>query len=35
MKDAGVDMTDSSYLEKAFKVFEERLNQLETLLSEK
>ena len=35
MKDAGVDMTDSSYLEKAFKVFEERLNQLETLLLEK
>jgi len=32
MKTAGVDMTRPDYLEAAFKVFEERLNELEDLL---
>ncbi|CAH0417074.1 oligoendopeptidase F [Periweissella fabaria] len=32
MKKAGVDMTQPAYLEQAFKVFEERLNELEALL---
>lgn len=32
MQKAGVDMTQSQYLEKAFKIFEQRLNQLEELL---
>ena len=34
MKKAGVDMTDKGYLEKAFKVFEDRLNELEQLIKE-
>src|SRR5699024_4687902 len=34
MKKAGVDMTQASYLEDAMKVFEERLNELEKLISE-
>ena len=33
MKKAGVDMTESAYLEDAMKVFEERLNELEELIS--
>lgn len=33
MKKAGVDMTNSVYLEKAFAVFEKRLDELEQLLS--
>ena len=33
MKKAGVDMTESTYLEDAMKVFEERLNELEELIS--
>ena len=32
MQKAGVDMTQRTYLEKAFKVFEERLNELEKLI---
>ncbi|WP_027107691.1 oligoendopeptidase F [Lacticigenium naphthae] len=32
MKKAGVDMTNSEYLERAFKIFENRLNELESLL---
>lgn len=32
MKKAGVDMTDREYLERAMKVFEERLNELEKAL---
>ncbi|KRN89075.1 oligoendopeptidase F [Ligilactobacillus ceti] len=32
MQKAGVDMTDARYLEKAFAVFEKRLNELENLL---
>ena len=32
MQKAGVDMTQCEYLEKAFKVFEERLNELEKLI---
>ena len=32
MQKAGVDMTQREYLEKAFKVFEERLNELEKLI---
>lgn len=32
MKKAGVDMTKPDYLEEAFKVFEERLNELEALI---
>lgn len=32
MQKAGVDMTQRAYLEKAFKVFEERLNKLEKLI---
>jgi len=32
MQKAGVDMTQPAYLEQAFKVFEQRLNELETLL---
>ena len=34
MQKAGVDMTQRAYLEKAFKVFEERLNELEKLIVE-
>ncbi|MGT2907085.1 oligoendopeptidase F [Streptococcus dentiloxodontae] len=33
IKKAGVDMTDSAYLETAFKVFEERLSELEELVA--
>ncbi|MBF0779832.1 MULTISPECIES: oligoendopeptidase F [unclassified Granulicatella] len=33
MKEAGVDMTQATYLEEALSVFEERLNELETLLA--
>ena len=32
IKKAGVDMTSSDYLDAAFKIFEERLNELETLV---
>ncbi|GAA6113704.1 oligoendopeptidase F [Apilactobacillus apinorum] len=32
MKKAGVDMTSTDYLDNAFKVFEERLNELEKLV---
>ena len=32
MKKAGVDMTTSAYLDSAFSVFEQRLNELEKLL---
>lgn len=32
MQKAGVDMTQPAYLEQAFKVFEQRVNELETLL---
>lgn len=32
MKKAGIDMTNADYLENAFKVFEERLNELESLI---
>ena len=32
MKKAGIDMTTADYLENAFKVFEERLNELESLI---
>lgn len=32
MQKAGVDMTQRAYLEKAFKVFEKRLNELEKLI---
>ena len=32
MQKAGVDMTQREYLEKAFKIFEERLNELEKLI---
>ena len=32
MQKAGVDMTQRAYLEKAFKVFEDRLNELEKLI---
>ena len=32
MKKAGVDMTNEEYLEKAFDVFEKRLNELEKLI---
>ncbi|MGP6138912.1 MULTISPECIES: oligoendopeptidase F [unclassified Jeotgalibaca] len=35
MKKAGLDMTDSAYLEDAMKVFEARLNELEELLEVK
>lgn len=35
MKKAGVDMTNKEYLDKAFAVFEKRLNQLEKLLIKK
>ncbi|WP_080146146.1 oligoendopeptidase F [Marinilactibacillus piezotolerans] len=34
MKKAGVDMTNKTYIEKAMKVFEERLNELESVLKE-
>jgi len=34
MKKAGVDMTQSAYLEDAMKVFEQRLNELEQLITE-
>ncbi len=34
MKKAGVDMTQPTYLKEAFKVFEERLNELEKLVKE-
>lgn len=34
MKGAGVDMTKRDYLDRAFKVFEERLDELESLLAE-
>lgn len=34
MKRAGVDMTDGQYLDDAFAVFEERLNELEKLLDQ-
>ncbi|CAM3999871.1 oligoendopeptidase F [Catellicoccus marimammalium] len=34
MKKAGVDMTQKDYLESAFAVFEERLNELEQLVEE-
>lgn len=34
MKKAGVDMTNKEYIEKAMKVFEERLNELESVLEE-
>lgn len=34
MKRAGVDMTQSAYLEDAMKVFEQRLNELEQLIAE-
>lgn len=33
LKRAGVDATDSQYLERAFKVFEQRLNEIEALLA--
>ncbi len=33
MKKAGVDMTDSQYLEKAFGIFKERLAELKELLA--
>jgi oligoendopeptidase F len=33
MKKAGVDMTQSAYIEDAMKVFEERLNELEQLIA--
>ena len=29
---AGVDMTSSDYLDAAFKIFEDRLNELEALV---
>ena len=32
LKHAGVDVTDSQYLERAFALFEKRLNQIEKLL---
>ena len=32
IKKAGVDMTTSAYLDAAFRIFEERLNELETLI---
>lgn len=35
MKKAGLDMTDSAYLEDAMKIFEARLNELEALLAAK
>lgn len=35
MKKAGVDMTQTAYLEQAFKIFEERLNELEELIENK
>lgn len=35
MQKAGVDMTESDYLEKAFQIFENRLNELEHLITEK
>ncbi len=34
MKKAGVDMTDKEYIERAMKVFEDRLNQLEEIAEE-
>lgn len=34
MKKAGVDMTNKEYIERAMKVFEERLNQLEAIVEE-
>ena len=34
MKTAGVDMTNKDYIERAMKVFEERLNQLEAIVEE-
>lgn len=34
IKKAGVDMTQSAYIEDAMKVFEERLNELEQLIAE-
>ena len=34
MKKAGVDMTQVTYLEDAMHVFEQRLNELEALISE-
>lgn len=34
MKKAGVDMTNSEYIERALKVFEERLNELEEVMKE-
>lgn len=34
MKKAGVDMTNKDYIERAMKVFEERLNQLEEIAEE-
>lgn len=33
LKRAGVDVTDSQYLERAFKVFEQRLDQIESLVN--
>src|SRR5699024_9033174 len=34
MKKAGVDMTNKDYIERAMKVFEDRLNQLEEIAEE-
>ena len=34
MQKAGVDMTNADYLEHAFDVFEQRLDQLEALLAD-
>ena len=34
MKTAGVDMTNRDYIDRAMKVFEERLNQLEEIVEE-
>mgnify|MGYP004452568245 CR=1 FL=1 len=34
MQKAGVDMTNADYLERAFDVFEQRLDQLEALLAD-
>lgn len=35
MKQAGVDMTETAYLDQAFSIFEERLNELEQLIDHK
>ena len=32
IKKAGVDMTTSAYLDAAFRIFEERLDELEALI---